>query len=118
LSYGFEPQMSLSLASERMSICVITISYDRDNGNDDARAHECYRALLDQLMARGYPPYRLNVQSMEYMAGQSREYLQLLDTFKQVMDPNRILAPGRYDAPATAADRSNAEPRMAAGMKS
>ncbi|HUK35186.1 MAG TPA: FAD-binding oxidoreductase, partial [Vicinamibacterales bacterium] len=27
LSYGFEPQMSLSLASERMSICVITISY-------------------------------------------------------------------------------------------
>jgi 4-cresol dehydrogenase (hydroxylating) len=118
LSYGFEPQMSLSLASERMSICVITISYDRDSRDDDARAHECYAALLEQLLARGYPPYRLNVQSMRYMAGDSREYLQLLDRFKQVMDPNRILAPGRYDAPGTATARSQTEAPMTAGMKS
>ena len=59
LEHGFEPQMSLSIATERMLICVITISYDRDVPGEDERALACYRALSEELVAQGYPPYRL-----------------------------------------------------------
>jgi 4-cresol dehydrogenase (hydroxylating) flavoprotein subunit len=95
LSHGFEPQMSVSLATERTAICVITISYDRAVPGEDERAMQCYRALVEQLLARGYPPYRLTVRSMEYMEGPSAT-ASALEAVKRALDPTGILAPGRY----------------------
>ena len=96
LAHRFEPQMSLSLSSERSAICVITISYDRDEAGEDERALECYRALSEQLLARGYPPYRLNVASMSAVSAQGG-YADVLRSLKAVLDPNGVLAPGRYE---------------------
>jgi len=101
LAHGFEPQMSVSLANERYSISVITISYDREATGEDARALECYRALTADLLARGYPPYRLNVASMSSVRGDDA-YGALLASLKEAFDPGGILAPGRYQ-PAAAA---------------
>jgi 4-cresol dehydrogenase (hydroxylating) len=96
LEHGFEPQMSISLATERTLICITTISYDRAVAGEDARAMTCYRTLVEQLIARGYPPYRLNVETMEYAAPDSA-YSELIGKLKQAVDPDGILAPGRYD---------------------
>ena len=96
LAHGFEPQMSISLSSERSAICVITISYDRDEAGEDVRALECYRALSEQLLARGYPPYRLNVSSMSSVSAQD-PYADVLRSLKAALDPKGILAPGRYE---------------------
>jgi 4-cresol dehydrogenase (hydroxylating) len=96
LEHGFEPQMSISLATERSVFCVTTISYDRDIPGEDERAIECYRVLTEQLLARGYPPYRLNVSSMRY-AKTDDAYAGMLRDLKTALDPNRILAPGRYE---------------------
>jgi 4-cresol dehydrogenase (hydroxylating) flavoprotein subunit len=96
LNHGFEPQMSISLATERSAICVITISYDRSVEGEDDRAAACYRELMDDLLSAGYPPYRLNVTSMGYARG-DRAYSELLRKLKDAVDPNRVLAPGRYE---------------------
>jgi 4-cresol dehydrogenase (hydroxylating) flavoprotein subunit len=96
LAHRFEPQMSISLSSERSAICVITISYDRDEAGEDERALECYRALSEQLLARGYPPYRLNVASMGSVSAQDA-YADVLRSLKDTLDPKGILAPGRYE---------------------
>src|SRR5260370_73525 len=94
---------SISLATERSLICVITISYDRAVAGEDDRALRCYHALMDRLIASGYPPYRLNVGSMGYLAGDSDGYAHTLGTLKQAFVRNGILAPGRYEpAPARA----------------
>ena len=58
LNHGFEPMMSLALVTERTIVCVATISYDRDVPGEDERAFECHRTLTQQLLERGYPPYR------------------------------------------------------------
>ena len=103
LAHGFEPQMSVSLATERMAICVITISYDRDVAGDDARAADCYERLTRELLAAGYPPYRLNVASMGLLPADGA-YADLLRAVKAAFDPQGVLAPGRYvppDAPQT-----------------
>jgi 4-cresol dehydrogenase (hydroxylating) flavoprotein subunit len=101
LGHGFEPQMSISVATERSLVCVITISYDREVPGEDAKAMRCYRALTDCLLASGYPPYRLNVESMDYLAEPGSAYAQLLERVKSALDPKGVLAPGRYDGQRT-----------------
>jgi 4-cresol dehydrogenase (hydroxylating) len=94
LEHGFEPQMSLSLASERTAVCVITISYDRDVAGQDDRALSCYRELSRQLIDAGYPPYRLSIASTDLNA--TGEFGNVVRSIKRALDPNGILAPGRY----------------------
>jgi 4-cresol dehydrogenase (hydroxylating) len=94
LEHGFEPQMSISLATERTLVCVITISYDRQVDGEDERAMACYQALSNELLARGYPPYRLSLARMA--AGGGETYQRLLEVLKGAVDPRGILAPGRY----------------------
>jgi 4-cresol dehydrogenase (hydroxylating) len=105
LTHGFEPQMSISLATERTLVCVITISYDRDTAGEDARAMACYQELNERLLALGYPPYRWSVRSGENVAG-GTGFDRAVGAIGQALDPNGILAPGRYE-PARAAERTN-----------
>jgi 4-cresol dehydrogenase (hydroxylating) len=95
LAHGFEPQMSISLATERACICVITISYDRNAEGEDERARACYDALAAELLEAGYPSYRLTVASMATVADPTGA--PILRTLKQAIDPNGMLAPGRYE---------------------
>lgn len=100
LAHGFEPQMSLSLATERMAICVITISYDRDVPGEDDRAMACYSELGEALITQGYPPYRLSVAAMHLVDPAQTGYGSVLRAMKHALDPGGILAPGRYVPPS------------------
>ena len=96
LEHGLEPIMSMSLINERSTITTIALTYDRDVEGEDDRAMRTYKALIEALLKRGYPPYRLNVRSMEYgEAGGA--YAQALKSIKAALDPAHILAPGRYE---------------------
>jgi len=99
LRHGFEPAISLTLISERSLCCVISIAYDRDVPGEDARAMACHHDLLERLAARGYYSYRLGIQSMAQMSHASG-YAALIDSIKNAVDPNGILAPGRYQGVA------------------
>jgi 4-cresol dehydrogenase (hydroxylating) len=105
LESGFEPQMSISLATDRMAICVITITYDRSEAGADEAAMSCYRSLTERLHQRGYPLYRRNVAAMQ-VASEAPAYAGLLRDLKSALDPNAILAPGRYEPAAAVAHPS------------
>jgi 4-cresol dehydrogenase (hydroxylating) flavoprotein subunit len=99
LSRGFEPMLSITLITERALICVISITYDRDQPGEDERALACYQELHRDLEAKGYHPYRLGIQSMAALraAGPAGgTYSRLLEGIKHLADPAGILAPGRY----------------------
>jgi 4-cresol dehydrogenase (hydroxylating) len=95
LRHGFEPQLSLTLLTERALTCVVSISYDRDVDGEDARATACYRELRDTLDARGYYSYRLGIQAGTHPP-RGGAYDAVLTALKQALDPRGILAPGRY----------------------
>jgi 4-cresol dehydrogenase (hydroxylating) len=95
LHHGFEPCISLTSITDRALACILSIPYDREIAGEDDRAMACYRELLDRLARDGYYPYRLSVGSMSTME-QDGPYTELLRTIKQSVDPNGILAPGRY----------------------
>jgi len=93
---GFEPIISVSLINERATLTTIAITYDRDVSGDDERAMRCYRTLTESLLQAGFPPYRLNASSMEYL-NTGGHYEKVLQLIKTAFDPKNVLAPGRYE---------------------
>ncbi len=107
-SHGFEPLISMSLLTERSLSCIISTTYDREVPGEDAKAMECYRAVMDKATERGYYSYRLGIQSMHAGRGQGG-YDRFVETLKHAIDPDGILAPGRYE-PLHEASMSAAKP--------
>jgi 4-cresol dehydrogenase (hydroxylating) len=95
LAWGFEPQISITLLTERALACIISLAYDRDVPLEDQKAMSCFRDLENQLEGRGYFSYRLGIVGMNLFK-RNTAYGQLLCALKEAMDPNGILAPGRY----------------------
>lgn len=95
LERGFEPMISLTMITERSVACVISIAYDREIPGEDAKAMACYEELSGRLASRGYYPYRLGIQSMSLLDS-NRSRSEFLNTLKKSLDPNNVLAPGRY----------------------
>jgi 4-cresol dehydrogenase (hydroxylating) len=95
LEHGFEPMISLTMIMERAVACVISVAYDRDVPGEDGKAMNCYEELQRRLTARGYYPYRLGIQSMDLLDADSARGA-FLRSIKQALDPNNVLAPGRY----------------------
>ncbi|MEO8369706.1 MAG: FAD-binding oxidoreductase [Candidatus Solibacter sp.] len=95
LSHGFEPAISITMITERALACIISLSYDRALPGEDERAMTCYHDLLKQFAAEGYHPYRLSVGAMHAMQD-GTEYQRVLDTLRSALDPQGVLAPGRY----------------------
>jgi 4-cresol dehydrogenase (hydroxylating) flavoprotein subunit len=95
LERGFEPMISLTMIAERSVACVISIAYDREVPGEDGKAMACYEELVQRLASRGYYPYRLGIQSMGLLDS-NRSRTEFLNTLKKSLDPNNVLAPGRY----------------------
>ena len=96
--YGFEPNIGLISSHERTLEVTGAIVYDRDHPGEDERALACHDKLLTTLTAAGFSPYRLGVQSMRLFDGLAGSSVELLRRLKVMLDPNDILAPGRYDS--------------------
>jgi len=95
-SHGFEPSVSITLLSERTIDCVVNLSYDRDISGEDQRAMACHDDMLEQLCSAGYYPYRLGIQALGKMPPKTEAYENFFRALRGALDPNRILAPGRY----------------------
>ena len=95
LECGFEPSISMTLITERAVACVISICYDRREAGQDDQAMACYHRLRQELTERGYYSYRLGIQAMSEMSGPDG-YADLVWAIKNAVDPNGVLAPGRY----------------------
>ncbi|MFO6424143.1 FAD-dependent oxidoreductase [Motilimonas sp. KMU-193] len=96
LEYGFEPAISMTLLTERCIDCVICITYDRENAEQEKQALACHDALFSALTSEGYFPYRLSTRAMTMLPAAAAGYLQVVRGIKQTLDPNMIFSPGRY----------------------
>ena len=96
LGFGFEPMISITMLTPRAVSCVVSITYDREIDGQDEQAMTCYQEFVRRCNQRGYYPYRLGIQSMA-QTEQPNTYSDLIRRLKRTVDPNGILAPGRYD---------------------
>lgn len=96
LAHGFEPAMSVFAISERCAYIAVMLIFDRDVDGEDDRALACHDAMLQALIERGYVPHRVPIRAMEMLRSVNPAYPVFLDCLKRALDPNGILAPGRY----------------------
>jgi len=94
--YGFEPLMTFTLINERSMVCIVQVSYDRGSEEEGQRATACYQEFNAALAEKGYYPYRAAAAGVTRYHDPNDPYWQTLAAMKRTLDPNNILAPGRY----------------------
>lgn len=95
--FGFEPQVMFLNMSAWFIKSFIILIFDRDVEEEEIQAYHCYKKLFKTLQDSGYSSHRLGIQSMSEVVVDDLEYVQFLKSIKQTIDPNDVLAPGRYD---------------------
>ncbi|MBN8548969.1 MAG: FAD-binding oxidoreductase [Deltaproteobacteria bacterium] len=95
--HGFEPNISLMNCTQWSYRFFAITNYDRDEPGEDARAFACHREIGQALNDAGYTSYRLGIQSFDAMPFSDAGYIELLRTIKTSLDPQDVVAPGRYD---------------------
>lgn len=88
--------MTLNMLDDRCLEIVLSLAFRRDRPDEVERAHDCLARLENQFMARGWPPYRVGLQSMERMVQPGDPFWETARAIKKALDPNGVIAPGRY----------------------
>ncbi|KAG2389167.1 hypothetical protein C9374_014567 [Naegleria lovaniensis] len=91
--YGIEPLITLTSFSDRCTDGTVPILFDKETQVE--RAHACLKELTERGREMGYVPYRLGIHSMADIT-QRNAVPSILKQIKKVVDPNGIIAPGRY----------------------
>jgi 4-cresol dehydrogenase (hydroxylating) len=96
-TYQFDVNVGLNCLTERCLDITVSIVYDREIAGEDERAMGYHDLMLQKLNEAGYIPYRLGIHSMNSLPPVRDDYGKLISDLKKTLDPNDILAPGRYD---------------------
>lgn len=95
IKHQIEPLITLTSFSDRCFDSTIPILFRKNDGAAVERAHACYEELFETGKTLGFLPYRLSIHSMSKLS-QHDATPELLKRIKKAIDPNNILAPGRY----------------------
>jgi 4-cresol dehydrogenase (hydroxylating) len=95
--HGFTPYATLNSASPESLETVINIVFPRGDLIQVDKAHRCVDQLMVAYMQKGFILYRAGIQSVGSIAKADSPHWQLIARLKDVFDPNRIIAPGRYN---------------------
>ncbi|MCM0611811.1 FAD-binding oxidoreductase [Marinobacter sediminum] len=94
--YGVNPLITLTTVNDRCFDSTVPLLFDRGDADATARANDCYRALFNAGQQEGFLPYRLNIDGMGALNTGDSAFSRLTSQLKAAVDPNFILAPGRY----------------------
>ncbi|WLI91296.1 FAD-binding oxidoreductase [Massilia sp. R2A-15] len=95
--YRFDLFATFSMINERALGGVLTVAYDKDDPAEVDRAQMCHAALFDAAMKAGYIPYRVGIGSMAALDPHGDVYWKTVSRIKRALDPDGIIAPGRYE---------------------
>ncbi|WP_200348667.1 hypothetical protein [Halochromatium glycolicum] len=97
--HGIEPLITLTSLSERCFDSTVPLLFNRNHPAEIERAHNCHRALLNGGKALGCIPYRSNTQTMDWFVNADHSHWRLVRQLKEAVDPEGVIAPGRYCLP-------------------
>ena len=95
-AHGFDLLATFTMLNERSMVAVLNVSFDKTRTGEADAAQRCYAAVLDALTAAGYPPYRVSPGGMGHITSPDDPFWQTAQALKRALDPNDIIARGRY----------------------
>jgi 4-cresol dehydrogenase (hydroxylating) len=94
--FGFTPAITLNVLDRGAVEAVISIGFDRSRPEESRLARECIHRMNRAFVGQGLVPYRVGADDMAAVVDPQDPYWQLVRELGRVMDPNGIIAPGRY----------------------
>lgn len=94
--HGLEPLITLTSLSNRLFDSTVPLLFDRQSEAETRNAQACLRLLLEEGRTRGYAPYRLGVDNMDWLFSQDAQAWSFSAGLKRSIDPDGIFSPGRY----------------------
>lgn len=94
--FGFDVCITLTAVNQRCFDCTLPLLYDKEDPEEVERAQACYVNLVRACQREGYIPYRHGIQSMAEETSKDDTFWKVIHTLKMALDPEGILAPGRY----------------------
>ena len=85
--------------SARSVILLVGVFYDKQDAADAERALAWYHEARDAYVENGYPPYRATSMSMATALDANPQAKAFVASLKQAVDPQNLIAPGRYGTP-------------------
>lgn len=95
--HEFDFYAALLMQNSRSMIVLMSIFFRKDREDESDRARRLYAELGTATRAAGYQTYRMSVLGMgaEHEEG-AGDWVEALRAMKGALDPNRVLAPGKY----------------------
>ncbi|MBX3643383.1 MAG: FAD-binding oxidoreductase [Rubrivivax sp.] len=97
--HEFDFFVEVIVESARSVIVLVGVFYQREDPADAARAKAWYDEALAAYTEHGYPPYRATTMSTPHALDANPRVRDLLASIKRAVDPQNLLAPGRYGTP-------------------
>ena len=98
MHFDFDCHVTVNMINERALAAVYTIDYDAQDKGETERGIACYQAGVRKLFELGYPVYRVSARGMALLAaGPDDAFGGIVKQLKAALDPEAIIAPGRYD---------------------
>lgn len=95
-THGLDPLITLTSLSDRCFDSTVPLLFDRSDGHQVQAAKDCHEALLIRAREDGFLPYRLGIDHMPWAVDPETPYWSTVAKLKQALDPQHIIAPGRY----------------------
>jgi 4-cresol dehydrogenase (hydroxylating) len=90
----FDLNIKLSIFGDGRTL--VTVHFRADDERQVCQATQCEAALWQRMVAAGFPPYRASIDQMDRLVNLSPAYFQLVARIKAALDPQCVIAPGRY----------------------
>ena len=97
--HEFDFFVEVIIESPRSVFVLVGVFYQRHDPADCERARAWYHDARQAYIAHGYPPYRATVMSMPQALDSNPAGRDFLAAIKRAVDPQNLLAPGRYGTP-------------------
>jgi len=97
--FGFDLAVTINIETPSSLVAVASLAFDRIQPDQVERAHACASALLTLIHSEKLEVYRARADMMGEVVSSDSEYWQVVRNLKQVLDPDNIISPGRYNIP-------------------
>ena len=95
--HGQRLYMTLNIETPMALVAVVNLLFDRRVESEVSGAKRCADALHRLIQSEGLSVYRARHDMMDEVVNGGQPYWRLVRDLKQVLDPNNIISPGRYN---------------------
>lgn len=95
--HAVEPLITLTSLGDRLFDSTVPILFNREIPAQVAAAQACHDVLFQEGRVQGFFPYRVGVSAMSTLHALGSGGAEVQRRVLEALDPQRLIAPGRYD---------------------